>query len=80
MWHKKYFYSYTKYFGKFACHICSKILGIGLAERNWGEVVHLKTEKHSHLSAKQTNKQAIIFGSGYCHFIISYLFLFYIFW
>jgi hypothetical protein len=63
MWHKIYSLPYTKYFGKFACRVTSKILGIGSAERNWGDVKHLKTDKRSHLSAERTKKQATIFGS-----------------
>jgi len=47
----------------FACRVTSKILGIGSAERNWGEVKHLKTDKHSHLSADRVKKQATIFGA-----------------
>jgi len=62
-WHKKYSLPFTKYFGKFACQVTSKILGIGSAERNWGEVKHLKTDKQSHLLAEHTKKQATIFGS-----------------
>jgi len=63
LWHKKYSVPYTRYLGRFACCVCSKILGIGSAERNWGEVKHLKTNKRSHLSAERTKKQATIFGS-----------------
>jgi len=63
LWHKKYSMPYTQYFGRFACRVCSKILGIGSAERNWGEVKHLKTEKRSHLSSDRTKKQATIFGA-----------------
>jgi hypothetical protein len=31
-WHKKEMVWFTKTFGKFACPVCSKILGIGSAE------------------------------------------------
>lgn len=53
---------YTVWLGKFACRVCSKILGIGSAERAWGDVKHLKTDKRSHLSADRVKKQATIFG------------------
>jgi hypothetical protein len=43
--------------------VCSKILGIGSAERAWGDVKHLKTNKRSHLSAERVKKQATIYGS-----------------
>jgi hypothetical protein len=62
IWHKKNSYFQTKILGKFACRVCSKIVGMGSAERNWGDVKHLKSEKRSHLSAEATEKQATIFG------------------
>jgi hypothetical protein len=51
IWHKKETLRYTKHFGKFACRVTSKILGIGSAERSWGDVKHLKTNQRSHMSA-----------------------------
>lgn len=51
LWHKKNSLIQTKVFGKFACRICSKIVGMGSAERNWGDVKYLKSMKRSHLSA-----------------------------
>jgi len=63
LWHKKYSVPYTEHFGRFACHVCSKILGIGSAEHNWGEVKHLKTDKWAHMSVDQVKKQATIFGT-----------------
>ena len=64
-WHFKNSLRYTKILGKFACRVCSKILGIGSAERSWGDVKHLKTNKRLHLSAETTKKQATIYGA-YC--------------
>jgi hypothetical protein len=46
-----------------ACRVCSKILGIGSAERAWGDVKHLKTNKRSHISGDRVKKQATIYGS-----------------
>ncbi len=63
MWHKKNSIGFTDYLGKFACIVTSKILGIGSAERNWGDVKHVKDNKRSHLSADRTKKQATIFGA-----------------
>jgi len=63
-WHKKYSYCYTKVLGKFACRVCSKIVGIGSAERTWGTVKHLKTDKRAHLSPEAVEKQATIFGAS----------------
>ena len=36
IWHKKETYHSTEIFGDFACRVCSKVLGIGSAERSWG--------------------------------------------
>lgn len=64
LWHKKESYRYTKNFGQFACRVCSKILGIGSAERSWGDVKTLKNNKRSHLSAERVKKQTTIFGAS----------------
>ena len=64
IWHKIESVRYTDIFGAFAARVCSKILGIGSAERAWGDVKHLKTNKRSHLSADRVNKQATIFGAS----------------
>ena len=37
---------------------------MGSAERNWGDVKYLKSEKRSHLSAEAVEKQATIFGAS----------------
>jgi hypothetical protein len=63
LWHKKNSVPFTKVLGKFACRVCSKIVGMGSAERNWGAVKHLKTDKRSHLSSDAVQKQATIFGA-----------------
>lgn len=64
IWHKKESVRYTDLFGKFAARVCSKILGIGSAERAWGDVKHLKTNKRSHLSGDRIKKQATIYGAS----------------
>lgn len=63
-WHEKYSLHHSKIFGRLACRVCSKILGIGSAERSWGDVKHLKSNKRSHLSGERVKKQATIFGSS----------------
>jgi hypothetical protein len=50
--------------GKVACRILSALLGIGIAERAWGAVKHLKTGSRSHLGAEATRMQATIFGAA----------------
>mgnify|MGYP001810512301 CR=1 FL=1 len=64
LWHRTNSYFHTEILGKFACRVCSKIVGMGSAERNWGDVKHLKTEKRSHLSTESVQKQATIFGAS----------------
>jgi hypothetical protein len=50
--------------GKFACIVTSKILGIGSAERAWGDVKHLKTNKRSHLSPEAVKMQSTLYGAA----------------
>ena len=64
LWHKKNSFENTAILGKLACRVCSKIVGMGSAERNWGDVKHIKSAKRSHLSADRVEKQAIIFGAS----------------
>lgn len=63
VWHKKNTLRFYPTLGKVACIVCSKILGIGSAERSWGDVKHLKTGKRSHLSAASIQMQATLFGA-----------------
>jgi Protein of unknown function (DUF 659) len=63
-WHKLYSIPFTKVFGKVACRVCSKPLGCGLAERNWGNLKHLKNGQRSHLSADKAQKQATVYGAA----------------
>ncbi len=42
-WHQKYLLPVTKVLGKLACIVLSKILGIGMAERNWKQVKAVKS-------------------------------------
>ena len=48
--------------GRLACRVTSKIIGIGSAERSWGDVKHLKSGKRSHILGKTLEKQATIYG------------------
>jgi hypothetical protein len=50
--------------GRVACRILSALLGIGIAERSWGAVKHLKSGSRSHLGADATRMQATIFGAA----------------
>jgi hypothetical protein len=62
IWHMKNSLKFTEWFGRFACRVCSKILGIGSAERAWGDVKHIKKDNRAHLSGGATEKQATIYG------------------
>jgi hypothetical protein len=64
LWHKLYSIPFTEVFGAVACRVCSKILGIGSAERSWGAVKHLKSGKRSHMSSAKTRMQATVFGAA----------------
>jgi hypothetical protein len=59
LWHQIHSQPYTNVlddiplsWGAFACIVCSKLLGIGSAERSWGGVKHLKTNKRSHIPSQ----------------------------
>ena len=64
IWHQKYSYHETKWLGRLACRVTSKINGIGNAERNWGKVKYLKSGQRAHLSSEMISKQATIYGSA----------------
>ena len=64
LWHKLYSLPFTAVFGKVACRVCSKPLGCGQAERNWGALKHLKTGKRSHMSSDKAERQATIYGAA----------------
>ncbi len=63
-WHKMNSLPYVKEFGSIACIVCGKMLGVGAAERAWGDVKHLKRGKRSRLDIIPTEKQSIIFGAA----------------
>jgi hypothetical protein len=62
VWHIKNSVPYTTILGKFACHVCSKIAGMGSAEHAWGDVKHLKTNNRCSLRIDALKKQSMIFG------------------
>ena len=57
-------FRFLQVLGFVACRVTSKILGIGSAERSWGAVKHLKTDKRSHMSGPVTKQQATLFGAA----------------
>ena len=64
LWHEKYSLPYTSVLGFVACHVTSKLCGIGPAERSWGGVKQIKTGQRSHLSGESTEKRSIIYISS----------------
>jgi hypothetical protein len=65
IWHKKNSLRYTDVLGKLACIVCSKILGIGSAERAWGDVKQHKNGQRANLGAEATKMTSTLFGT-YC--------------
>ena len=64
LWHEKYSLPYTEVLGYVACRTTSKILGIGAAERGWGDAKEMKDGKRSHMSAIKTEMQSIIYTTA----------------
>jgi hypothetical protein len=63
-WHKNYSLVQTKQLGRLACRVSSKLLGMGNAERCWGNVKQLKDGQRSHLSAEKASKASTIYGAA----------------
>lgn len=61
LWHK-YYSAHTKVLQPLACRVCSKILGIGSAERSWKKVKKNKSGDRSRLSSLKAKMQATIAG------------------
>ena len=60
-WHHKYSLPYTKVLGVVAYRVTSKIIGIGSAERSWGDVKTIKSAKRSALGSDIYEKQIIVY-------------------
>ena len=56
LWHQKYSLTFTKVLGFVACRVTSKVLGIGAAERSWGDVKTIKSGKISAISSDVSEK------------------------
>ena len=63
-WHKYNSLPFAYQLGHIACLVTSKNLGIGAAERQWGDVKHIKRGKRAKMEIESVEKQAIIFGSA----------------
>ena len=64
LWHEKYSLPYTAVLGFVACRVCSKVCGIGAAERSWGDVKQIKSGKRAHLGSATLEKRAVLFTSA----------------
>ena len=58
LWHQ------TKVLGFVACRVTSKVLGIGAAERSWGDVNTIKFWKRSAISSDVSEKHSIVYKSA----------------
>ncbi len=59
-WYKLCPYQQTTVLGYVACHVTSKILKIGAAERSWGVTKNLKIGKQGALFSEMMRKQSLI--------------------
>ena len=64
IWHQKYSEPYTEVLGFVACRVCSKVLGIGMAERAWGDLKLVKSGNRAIMVGDSTEKSSIIYTSA----------------
>ena len=64
LWHQKYSLPFTKVLSFVACRVTLKVLGIGAAERSWGDVKTIKSGKRSAISSDVSEKQSIVYTSA----------------
>ena len=65
LWHEKYSTPYTSVLGFVACRVCSKVCGIGAAERSWGDVKQIKSGKRLNISGEYIEKRAVLFTTAH---------------
>ena len=63
-WHYKYSKPYTIVLGFVACRVCSKVLGIGMAERAWGSLKIIKDGRRSHMNGTSTEMRSIVYTNA----------------
>ena len=64
LWHQKYSLSFTKVLGFASCRVTSKFIGIGAAERSWGDVKTIKYGKRYAIISDVPEKQSIVYTSA----------------
>ena len=60
----KYSLPFTKVLGFVSCRVTSKVLGIGAAERSWGDVKTITSGKRSAVSSDVSEKHSIVYTSA----------------
>ena len=60
-WNQKYSLPFTNILCFVSCRVTSKVLGIGEAERSWGDARKIKSGKISAISSDVSYKQVIIY-------------------
>ena len=67
LWHHKYSLPSNKFIGFVTCRVTSKILGIGSAERSWGDVKTIKSGNISSLLSNVSDNHNIVYrqSKGY---------------
>ena len=63
-WRQKYSPPCKKVIGFVACRVKSKILGIGAAERSWGDVKTIKSGKRSDIISDVSEKHISVYKSA----------------
>ena len=61
LWHQKYSIPCTKVLGFVARRVTSKVIGIGTAQRYWGDVKTIKYGKRSAISSYVSDKKSIVY-------------------
>ena len=56
LWHQKYSLPFTKVIGFVACRVTSKVIGIGVEERYWGDLKTIKSGKISAIRSDVSEK------------------------
>ena len=64
IWNQKYSLPPTRVLGFVSCKVTSKIIGIGYAERSWGDVKIIKPGKISALGSDISENQIIVYKYG----------------
>ena len=62
--HQKYSLPCTKVLGFVACRVTSKVLGIGAAERSWGDIKIIKSGKRYDIRSDTSEKKSIVYTSA----------------